>query len=88
MRKQVLTLTFALFALLLTTTLAAQLRTTPASPSAKVETTIGLTDVHIEYSRPGVKGRKILPPMASFPSAKYGELVPTRPQKLPSVEPS
>jgi hypothetical protein len=59
MRKQVLTLTFALFALLLTTTLAAQLRTTPASPSAKVETTIGLTDVHIEYSRPGVKGRKI-----------------------------
>lgn len=59
MRKQVLTLTFALFALLLTTSLEAQLRTTPASPSAKVETTIGLTDVHIEYSRPGVKGRKI-----------------------------
>lgn len=59
MRKQILTLTFALFALLLTTSLEAQLRTTPASPSAKVETTIGLTDVHIEYSRPGMKGRTI-----------------------------
>jgi hypothetical protein len=26
---------------------------------AKMETVVGLTDVHVEYSRPGVKGRKI-----------------------------
>lgn len=29
------------------------------SPKAKVEQTIGLTDVTVSYSRPGVKGRKI-----------------------------
>lgn len=35
------------------------------SPRASIEETIGLTDVTISYSRPGVKGRKI-----------WGELVP------------
>jgi len=37
----------------------AQLRTPSPSPGAKVSTTVGLTDVAIEYSRPGAKGRTI-----------------------------
>jgi hypothetical protein len=36
-----------------------------ASPAASFKQRIGLTDVEVEYSRPGVKGRKI-----------YGDLVP------------
>ena len=35
----------------------AQITTPQASPSAKVEQKVGLTDVTLEYSRPGVKGR-------------------------------
>ncbi len=37
----------------------AQLETPQPSPSAKLEQKVGLTDITIEYSRPGVKGRKI-----------------------------
>ena len=40
-------------------TLSAQISTPSASPSCKVEQKVGLTDVTIEYSRPGVKGRTI-----------------------------
>ena len=43
----------------------AQIKTPQASPSAKVEQKVGLTDVTLEYSRPGVKGRTI-----------FGDLVP------------
>src|SRR5437899_746922 len=39
--------------------LAAQLRTPRPSPKASVMQTVGLTDVTIVYSRPGVKGREI-----------------------------
>ncbi|MEX1001400.1 MAG: DUF2911 domain-containing protein [Crocinitomicaceae bacterium] len=42
-----------------------QVKTPQPSPSATVEQTVGLTNITIEYSRPGVKGRKI-----------FGELVP------------
>ena len=35
----------------------AQIKTPQASPLEKTSTTIGLTDVTLEYSRPGVKGR-------------------------------
>lgn len=59
MRKQFLSLAVAVLALLFTTSLSAQIQTPSASPSAKTETTVGMTDVHVEYSRPGVKGRKI-----------------------------
>ncbi|EMR04468.1 DUF2911 domain-containing protein [Cesiribacter andamanensis] len=34
-----------------------QIQTPQASPAIKVTTTVGLTDVVLEYSRPGVKGR-------------------------------
>ncbi|SEQ95104.1 Protein of unknown function [Hyunsoonleella jejuensis] len=37
----------------------AQIKTPQPSPSAKLEQKVGLTDITIEYSRPGVKGRKI-----------------------------
>jgi len=43
----------------------AQLKTPKPSPAAKIEQQIGLTDVSINYSRPGVKGRTI-----------FGDLVP------------
>lgn len=43
----------------------AQITTPQPSPSAKVEQKVGLTDVTLEYSRPGVKGRAI-----------FGDLVP------------
>lgn len=59
MRKQVLSFAVAAMALLFTTGLRAQISTPAASPMAKIETVVGLTDVHVEYSRPGVKGRKI-----------------------------
>ncbi|GAB1857801.1 DUF2911 domain-containing protein [Flavobacteriaceae bacterium MHTCC 0001] len=37
----------------------AQVETPQPSPKAKLEQKVGLTDITIEYSRPGVKGRKI-----------------------------
>ncbi len=43
----------------------AQVRTPQASPAAKIEQTVGLTDVKIDYSRPSARGRSV-----------YGELVP------------
>lgn len=48
----------------------AQVQTPAASPAASVSTTVGLTDVKIDYSRPKAKGRKI------FGEANSGALVP------------
>ncbi|MEZ4874723.1 MAG: DUF2911 domain-containing protein [Flavobacteriaceae bacterium] len=42
-----------------------QIETPAASPSQKIEQTVGLTNVTLEYSRPSMKGRKI-----------FGDLVP------------
>ena len=47
------------------TVVQSQISTPQPSPSAKVMQTIGLTEVTVEYSRPGVKGRTI-----------FGDLVP------------
>jgi tetratricopeptide (TPR) repeat protein len=52
-------------ALALAAPAAAQLNLPRPSPGATVKQTIGLTDVTVEYSRPGVKGRAI-----------WGDLVP------------
>ncbi|MEM7373267.1 MAG: DUF2911 domain-containing protein [Bacteroidota bacterium] len=49
----------------LNTQLSAQISTPPASPFSKVEQVVGLSEITIEYSRPGVKGREI-----------FGDLVP------------
>ncbi|MBU2949293.1 DUF2911 domain-containing protein [Tamlana agarivorans] len=43
----------------------AQVNTPQPSPAAKLEQKVGLTDITLEYSRPGVKGRSI-----------FGDLVP------------
>lgn len=54
-----------LFIATITLTTNAQIKTPASSPSSKLEQTVGLTDVTVEYSRPGIKGRKI-----------FGDLVP------------
>ncbi|MDB0602844.1 DUF2911 domain-containing protein [Tenacibaculum maritimum] len=43
----------------------AQVKTPQPSPSSKIEQKVGLTDVSLEYSRPGMRGRAI-----------FGDLVP------------
>ncbi|MHB1147463.1 MAG: DUF2911 domain-containing protein [Lutibacter sp.] len=48
-----------------TSTINAQIKTPQPSPAAKMEQVVGLTDVTVEYSRPGMKGRTI-----------FGDLVP------------
>ncbi len=52
-------ITLFTFALTLLFSVNAQIETPQPSPLAKLEQKVGLTDVTIEYSRPGVKGRKI-----------------------------
>ena len=58
-------LLLSLFVVALSTNMNAQVKTPAPSPSSKLEQTVGLTDVSVEYSRPGMKGRKI-----------FGDLVP------------
>jgi len=58
--KKVLILTCLMCCLMASSfTLDAQIKTPAPSPLIKMETTIGLTDVMIEYSRPSAKGRTI-----------------------------
>ncbi len=61
MRKTLITAALLLAA----TTAVAQTRTPRPSPGAKLTQTVGVTDITINYSRPGVKGRTI-----------WGDLVP------------
>ncbi|MEK6375004.1 MAG: DUF2911 domain-containing protein [Acidobacteriota bacterium] len=56
MRKTAICLLLALFALPLA---AQQLRLPRPSPNATLTQAVGLTDITIKYSRPGVKGRQI-----------------------------
>ena len=51
-------------------TVEAQIKTPSASPSATVKQSVGLTDVTIEYSRPGAKGRTIFGADALVPDGK------------------
>jgi len=44
----------------------AQIETPQPSPLSKLEQRVGLTDITIEYSRPGVKGRKIFGGLEAF----------------------
>ena len=55
----------SLFVIAISTSTYAQVKTPQPSPAAKIEQKVGLTDVTVEYSRPGVKGRTI-----------FGDLVP------------
>lgn len=63
--KKIFSILSAFVALSLANTAEAQLKIPVISPFSKVEQTVGLTKVEIEYSRPSVKGRKI-----------FGDLVP------------
>lgn len=63
--KRLLTTVLAIAFLAATITLNAQDDKPAPSPFTKIEQKVGTTDVTIEYSRPGVKGRTI-----------YGDLVP------------
>lgn len=51
----------------------AQIQTPAASPAASVSTTVGLTDVKINYARPKMKGRKIFGEGGDF-LVPYGQL--------------
>ena len=44
---------------------SAQIAIPQASPISKVDQTVGLTQIHVDYHRPSAKGRAV-----------YGELVP------------
>lgn len=61
MKRIVLFFSIALFSL----GTSAQLKTPQPSPFAKIEQVVGLTDITIAYSRPGMRGRTV-----------YGDLVP------------
>ncbi|PKH52479.1 dihydrolipoamide dehydrogenase [Tenacibaculum sp. Bg11-29] len=55
----------SLFVAAITLTTNAQIKTPAPSPSSKLEQAVGLTDVTLDYSRPGMRGRTI-----------FGDLVP------------
>ena len=81
----------AIFAFILTGTDAvfAQLRIPRPSPKASVMQTIGVTEVSVVYSRPGVKGRKIYGDWPADAKAPTGEATldnqNTRPPGAPIV---
>ncbi|MGR7813818.1 DUF2911 domain-containing protein [Lacinutrix undariae] len=47
-------------------TVNAQIETPQPSPFSKVEQKVGLTDITLEYSRPGVRGREIMGDLVPF----------------------
>ena len=58
-------LVLSLFVAALTLATNAQIKTPAPSPSSKLEQTVGLSNVTVEYARPGMRGRAI-----------FGDLVP------------
>ncbi|WP_116128400.1 DUF2911 domain-containing protein [Lewinella sp. IMCC34183] len=62
---------FTLCLALIAGSLHAQIQSPPASPGMSFETTVGLTDVSVEYSRPGMRGRALFAADGLVP---YGEL--------------
>jgi len=65
MKKFLITIFASVFSLTLTTQAQQQLKTPAPSPTQTLKQAFGLSDITIEYSRPGVKGRTI-----------YGDVVP------------
>jgi hypothetical protein len=59
MKNLVLSLLTAIFAVAAVSHSDAQIRTPQPSPLAELKQTIGLTDITVVYSRPGMKGRKV-----------------------------
>ena len=56
----------SLFVVAFTFSTNAQIKTPAPSPFQKTEQIVGLTDITLEYSRPGVKGRKIFGGLEDF----------------------
>ena len=54
------TLLLTAFVAILTTGMSAQIKTPQPSPFQKIEQTVGLTDITLEYSRPSMRGRTIM----------------------------
>ena len=71
MKKLNFTLTVMVLSFFTAIQVNAQFVTPSASPGAELKTTVGLTDVAVEYSRPSVKGRTIF---ASDGLVPYGEI--------------
>jgi hypothetical protein len=63
--KSIFNVSLLVGCLFLMSNVGAQIKTPAASPGAKLETTVGLTTITLDYSRPSKSGRKI-----------YGDLVP------------
>lgn len=59
MQKQFMSILFVFLALVLVAPAQAQVRTPSASSGVKVETTVGLTQIGLDYSAPSAKGRDI-----------------------------
>ncbi len=68
MKKTLTIFTITLLSIFVINTTAAQVQTPAPSPAGKVEQKVGLTDVVINYSRPGVKGRKVFVDVEQFGS--------------------
>ncbi len=60
---------FLAFVLLASTAITAQLRTPQPSPKCTISQVVGLSDIEVEYSRPGMKDRKIFGGLLA-----YGEI--------------
>ncbi|WNJ19338.1 DUF2911 domain-containing protein [Pontibacter sp. G13] len=65
MKRVITSLSAWILMALMAVSVQAQIDMPAPSPAAKVEQTVGLTDVSVMYSRPGVKGRTV-----------FGDLVP------------
>ncbi len=59
MKKTLTIFTITLLGIFVASNSIAQVQTPAPSPSGKVEQQVGLTDITINYSRPGVKGRTV-----------------------------
>ncbi len=57
---------FLVAAMFLSTVVSAQIKTPAASQTAKFQTTVGLTDVSLEYSRPNKNNRKIFGDLVAY----------------------
>lgn len=58
-KTKLIRLTLAVVAVFFAVDLSAQINTPAPSPAGAASTTVGLTDIEINYSRPQMKGRKI-----------------------------
>ena len=53
----------------------AQIKTPDLSPLGKIEQTVGLTNISIEYSRPSKRGRTVFPDVVPYGSIwRAGEI--------------